>query len=123
MLLGFQSRKQIKMNKSTLEKVTGWKVVKLSRESFGLAKAEGTTPLFTEKGKKESVVLDKLHRLFWDMRKRQVFERDMWRCRQCSSVLQLQCDHIVNRSSGGTHDMDNLQTLCANCHYAKTMRL
>jgi hypothetical protein len=61
------------MNKSSLEKVTGWKVVKLSRESFGLAENEGDVPVFVEKGKKESLVFDKLHRLFWDMRKRQVF--------------------------------------------------
>jgi len=111
------------MNKSSLERVTGWKVVKLSRESFGLAESEGSEPVFVEKGKKDSLVFDKLHRLFWEMRKRQVFNRDNWRCRSCSSVLQLQCDHIVNRSSGGTHDMDNLQTLCAQCHYSKTMRI
>ena len=110
------------MNKSTLEKVTGWKVIKLSRESYGLAQDEASSPVFVEKGKKESLVFDKLHRSFWEMRKRQVFERDMWRCRKCASVLQLQCDHVVNRSSGGTHDMENLQTLCSNCHYAKTMR-
>lgn len=111
------------MNKSSLEKVTGWKVVKISRESYGLSESEENSPVFIEKGKKESLVFDKLHRLFWDMRKRQVFERDMWRCTRCCSVLQLQCDHIVNRSSGGTHDMENLQTLCAQCHYKKTMRL
>ncbi len=111
------------MNKSSLERVTGWKVIKLSREAFGLAENEDSEPVFVEKGKKDSVVFDKLHRLFWDMRKREVLDRDMWRCRRCSSVLQLQVDHIVNRSSGGTHKMENLQTLCANCHYAKTMRL
>lgn len=111
------------MNKSALERVTGWKVIKLSRESFGLAKNEGDQPVFVEKGKKESIVFDKLHRLFWEMRKREVLDRDMWRCRSCASVLQLQVDHVVNRSSGGTHDMENLQTLCANCHYRKTMRI
>lgn len=110
------------MNKSTLERVTGWKVVKLSRESFGLAKDSQSEPLFTQKGKKESVVLDKLHSLFWEMRKREVFERDMWRCSECASVLRLQVDHKINRSSGGTHDMENLQTLCSDCHYRKTMR-
>jgi hypothetical protein len=111
------------MNKSSLERVTGWKVIKLSRESFGLAESQEAEPVFVEKGKKEPVVFDKLHRLFWEMRKRQVLERDNWRCRKCSSVLQLQVDHIVNRSSGGTHNMENLQTLCSNCHYLKTMRL
>lgn len=112
-----------RMNKSTLEKVTQWKVIKVSRESYGLAESEDSAPVYVEKGKKEGVVFDKLHRSFWDERKRQVFQRDNWRCRQCSSVLQLQADHVVNRSSGGTHDMSNLQTLCANCHYMKTMRI
>jgi hypothetical protein len=100
------------MTKSSLERVTGWKVIKLSRESYGLAEREEQEPVFVEKGKKDSIVFDKLHRQFWEMRKRQVFERDMWRCTRCSSIVQLQCDHKVNRSSGGTHDMTNLQTLC-----------
>jgi rubrerythrin len=111
------------MNKSTLEKVTGWKVIKMSRESYGLAETEDSAPTYVEKGKKEGVVFDKLHQAFWKARKEKVFERDNWRCRQCSSVLQLQVDHIVNRSCGGTHDMENLQVLCANCHHYKTMRL
>jgi len=32
----------------------------------------------------------------------------------------LQCDHILARALGGTHDMDNLQVLCKKCHRKKT---
>lgn len=111
------------MNKSTLEKVTGWKVRRLGKEVFGLAEDEDSEPRYTEKAKKDSAAYDKLHQAFWNDRKREVFQRDGWRCRECSSVLQLQVDHVINRSVGGTHDMRNLQTLCAICHHYKTMRL
>lgn len=34
-----------------------------------------------------------------------------------------EADHIVPRSLGGTHDLDNLRTLCLRCHRAETARL
>jgi 5-methylcytosine-specific restriction endonuclease McrA len=46
------------------------------------------------------------------------------RCEKCGWVpvhpCQLEIDHIVPRSAGGTNHRDNLQTLCANCHRLKT---
>lgn len=46
------------------------------------------------------------------------FMEDNTRCPD----LGTQCDHIVNMRSGGTHDLDNLQWLCAWHHKKKTAR-
>lgn len=40
-------------------------------------------------------------------------------CRICGDVGS-NVDHIIPRARGGTNDPQNLQTLCASCHSAKT---
>lgn len=51
-----------------------------------------------------------------------VFERDNRTCKECGSTEDLSIDHIIPRSKGGTHDEDNLQTLCRRCNSAKNNR-
>ena len=45
-------------------------------------------------------------------------------CSRCKFIAedlcQLEVDHIVPQWEGGTHDLSNLQVLCANCHALKT---
>lgn len=56
-------------------------------------------------------------------RRRQVFDRDGWRCRRCGhygTVHTLQADHIVPLAQGGRDTNGNMQTLCAACHALKT---
>lgn len=49
-----------------------------------------------------------------------VLARDNHTCQMCGATdVALHVDHIVPRVSGGTNDMDNLQTLCAPCNLAK----
>ncbi|MGE8515762.1 MAG: HNH endonuclease [Alcaligenes nematophilus] len=31
-------------------------------------------------------------------------------------------DHIIPKSQGGTDDLENLQTICGDCHKAKTLK-
>lgn len=40
-------------------------------------------------------------------------------CAHCGSRWFLQTDHIVSRSRGGGHALENLQTLCGPCNRAK----
>jgi 5-methylcytosine-specific restriction endonuclease McrA len=47
---------------------------------------------------------------------RRVLERDGERCQRCGAEDGLHVHHIVFRSQGGTHDEDNLVTVCNNCH-------
>ncbi len=43
-------------------------------------------------------------------------------CRVCGDKRKrfLQCDHIIPRALGGSHDIENLQVLCKKCHRKKT---
>lgn len=48
------------------------------------------------------------------------------RCERCGRTgRRIQVDHVVPRSQGGGHGLDNLQALCSgpgSCHAAKTAR-
>ena len=42
------------------------------------------------------------------------------KCLKCLSTENIQIDHIVPRSWGGSNDFNNLQPLCARCNQAKS---
>ena len=48
--------------------------------------------------------------------RRTVYSRDGWRCALCDSTKGLQIHHCVPRGKGGTNNVENLITLCADCH-------
>ncbi|MCL5999139.1 MAG: group II intron reverse transcriptase/maturase [Chloroflexi bacterium] len=52
----------------------------------------------------------------WAQLRLAVLERDNHRCVVCGSTSQLHVHHLKARRQGGTHQLDNLQTLCAICH-------
>jgi 5-methylcytosine-specific restriction endonuclease McrA len=59
----------------------------------------------------------RLSRYKWKKRVEQVMERDGHKCRMCGRSEGLaDVHHIIKRSQGGGDDMDNLITLCRNCH-------
>lgn len=55
--------------------------------------------------------------------RREVMERDAYRCRDCGGWRDLAIDHVVPRSAGGTDHLANLQTLCRSCNSSKGARL
>ena len=55
-------------------------------------------------------------------RAREAKQRDGRRCVMCGSDSDLETDHIIPLSKGGSNDFENLQTLCSNCHEIKTGR-
>lgn len=57
----------------------------------------------------------------WRERKAEVLARDGGVCANCQGP-GTHADHIVPKAMGGTDALDNLQTLCAPCHYRKTAR-
>ncbi len=66
-----------------------------------------------------------LDRRRWSIVRRQVFERDGWRCCHCGRAGRLECDHItpLEREPGqDAFDPSGLQTLCRSCHITKTAR-
>ena len=49
-----------------------------------------------------------------------ILARDGYRCTQCGSQQNLHIHHRTPRRKGGTHQIDNLQTLCQHCHIQTT---
>jgi len=52
-----------------------------------------------------------------------VFERDAYRCCECSTWLNLTVDHILPEIKGGTLALSNLRTLCQSCNSRKGARV
>lgn len=53
-----------------------------------------------------------------------IMKRDRYRCQICNrSGVELEVDHIVPVSQGGSDRMDNLQTACQDCNRGKGDRL
>ena len=54
----------------------------------------------------------------------EVFKRDNYTCVECGAKkddgITLHIDHIIPVSKGGTDELDNLQTLCADCNLNKS---
>ena len=46
----------------------------------------------------------------------QVLARDGWRCQSCGSARNLQVHHLRARSKLGDDALQNLISLCAECH-------
>lgn len=60
----------------------------------------------------------------WDQRRKTVYQRDGYTCQRCGAGggpngnHELHAHHITPISAGGSHQLDNLLTLCRNCHNA-----
>jgi 5-methylcytosine-specific restriction endonuclease McrA len=52
-----------------------------------------------------------------------VWTRDAGCCRNCGSTSNLQFDHIIPRSWGGSGDSENVELLCRDCNLEKRARL
>ena len=51
--------------------------------------------------------------------RREIYERDAYRCQECGDWHDLTIDHIVPRSQGGSDDPNNLRVLCRSCNSKK----
>jgi HNH endonuclease len=61
---------------------------------------------------------DLWHKPFTDQLKKEVKDRDEWRCVICEGETDLHVHHKIPRNKGGIHHPANLVTLCASCHGA-----
>lgn len=61
-----------------------------------------------------------------------IFKKDEWTCRICNKNVQkvniyandaAELDHIIPISKGGTHTLDNVQTLCRECNQFKSDKM
>jgi 5-methylcytosine-specific restriction enzyme A len=62
----------------------------------------------------------------WEKARKRVLVRDKYLCQLCMKAKRVRVatdvDHIVPRAQGGSEADDNLQSLCGDCHKAKTAR-
>ena len=60
----------------------------------------------------------------WQKLRKKALSRDNYLCQVCYSTKVLtaatEVDHIVQKSKGGTDSLDNLQSICHQCHKDKT---
>ena len=60
----------------------------------------------------------------WHTRRRMVYRRDDYTCQRCGAEgggdgdVELHAHHIIPKSRGGSHSLNNLTTLCYSCHNA-----
>lgn len=58
----------------------------------------------------------------WNTRRKKVYSRDDYKCQNCGveggklSTAELHAHHIVPVSKGGSHNQNNLVTICDQCH-------
>ncbi len=50
-----------------------------------------------------------------------VMERDGYKCAFCGETRNLQIDHIMPVSTGGTNELNNLRVLCKSCNARRVM--
>ena len=55
--------------------------------------------------------------------KQYIWTRDAGQCQSCGSVSELQFDHVIPVSMGGSNDVENLQILCGPCNRSKAAGL
>lgn len=55
--------------------------------------------------------------------KQYIWTRDAGQCQSCGSVAELQFDHIIPVSKGGSNNVENLQILCGPCNRSKAAGL
>lgn len=64
-------------------------------------------------------------RIGYDWYKQKALERDNWTCQKCgwNEPLIMEVDHIIPKvkDSSLENDLQNLVTLCPNCHRRKTL--
>ena len=63
----------------------------------------------------------KVDRRKWRKARLEALWRDDWKCRLCERRGRLEVDHIKPLADGGAlYDLDNLRTLCRDCHIGVT---
>lgn len=60
----------------------------------------------------------------WIPLRKSIFERDNFTCQYCGEYgKNLECDHIIPVTRGGTNDYENLATACFKCNRSKRDKL
>lgn len=61
----------------------------------------------------------------WEVYRLQALKRDRYLCQLClpsKLTPATEVDHIIPRCKGGTNEIDNLMSVCSDCHSEKSKR-
>jgi 5-methylcytosine-specific restriction endonuclease McrA len=100
------------------EHLTGYQIRQLSCQKgqvrFGAF--DGEEVVAQASGRVEWIALKALVQRVYLLHSRITMQRHEWRCARCRSRRPLQIHHRKYRSHGGTHQVDNLEPVCWDCH-------
>ncbi len=92
-----------------------WEKARREERKFErLAKAKSATEQAVEQARRQRIP-EEVRLLVW--------ERDGGRCVKCGSTEELEFDHIIPVSKGGSNTEKNVQLLCARCNLEKGDRI
>lgn len=90
--------------------------------SKGRCEQHQVEPWQSSKGKTPS---DRGYGYVWQKTRKRALVRDSYLCQVCLKsnrlTLATEVDHILNKAQGGTDSLDNLQSICTDCHKIKTI--
>ena len=106
------------MTKKRAERLTGYEIRRLENASgkatFAAFRDDETIAEATHWI--EELALDFLVREVYKLHSIEVLKHHHWRCARCRSNRRLQIHHRRYRSHGGTHQIENLEPVCSDCH-------
>jgi hypothetical protein len=100
------------------ERLTGYEIRELpfERGQVTLGAFDGTALIEKASGRVEWMALRTLVQRVYLLHSRISIQRYDGRCARCRSRRPLQIHHRKYRSHGGTHQVDNLEPVCWDCH-------
>ena len=101
-------------------------IIKESIEQINSSRREVSQTRKASKNQSKSKIKQKRTRHISTTVRYAVLNRDNNRCLACGATAketQLQVDHIIPFSQGGSNEIDNLQTLCVDCNRGKSDRI
>jgi hypothetical protein len=100
------------------EHLTGYEIRKLPPEQGRVAVGafDATELVAKASGRVEWMALRVLVERVYVLHSRIAIERHDWRCARCRARRPLQIHHRKYRSHGGTHQVENLEPVCWDCH-------
>ena len=100
------------------QRLTGYEIRRLrpERDSVTVGAFDDAGLVAKANGRVEWMALRTLVERVYALHGRISMERHGWRCARCRSRRPLQIHHRKYRSHGGTHEVDNLEPVCWDCH-------
>jgi hypothetical protein len=93
---------------------------KYSKIGQGTYKVEITGNVYSDPKQKQET---KQRSVIPEIVRHEVWRRDQGKCVECNSQINLEFDHIIPFSKGGSNTARNLQLLCESCNRAKHSKI